>query len=115
MPDLPRSIQPALLLPALLAASPLGAREIPPAHAHPHEIIFTSASQLVPWCRREAEAYFVGQGQDVYQWTASHFSRGKVLHVEGKLRTGGRDVAVSCRVTRGASDSFASIEINESP
>lgn len=108
-------MKPALMLSALLAATPLAAVAVPPAHDHPHEIIFNEASTLVPWCRQEAEAYFVGQGADIYQWSASHFSRGKVLHVEGKLRTGGRDVAVSCRVARGASETYASIEIRESP
>ncbi|HEU0154313.1 MAG TPA: hypothetical protein VFQ84_13325 [Arenimonas sp.] len=108
-------MSPALLLPALLAATPLAAQDVLPAHEHPHEILFRNASELVPWCRNQAEAYFVGQGEDVYQWTASHFSRGRNLHVEGKLRAGGRDVAVSCRVARGASDTYASIEITPSP
>ena len=75
------------------------------------ERVFERASELQPWCRQEAEAHFVGQGIETYQWTSSHSSSGNVLQVSGKLRAGGKDVAVTCRVARGARERYASIDI----
>jgi hypothetical protein len=71
---------------------------------------FRTASQLAPWCREEAEAHVIATGKTPYQWTASHHDRGDVLIVEGKLRVeGGNDVAVTCRIARGARERYASI------
>ena len=75
-----------------------------------HDRVIASASLLAPWCRTEAEARIVAQGGTPYQWTASYRDRGKVLEVDGKLRVDGRDVAVRCRVARGAQERFATIE-----
>jgi hypothetical protein len=69
-----------------------------------------TASQLVPWCRDEAEARVVANGGEPYQWRASYHDRGKLLQVEGKLRVDGKDVAVRCRIARGARERYASIE-----
>jgi hypothetical protein len=107
-----------ILLSALCLASPLLAQDpaqVQPPGLHDHEIVINSASQLVPWCRTEAEAHFIGQGASVYQWTASYHDRGKVLHVNGKLRVDGKDVAVSCRIARGARERYATIEFNHTP
>ena len=75
------------------------------------EPVFDTASQLQPWCRREAEAHFAGRGIETYQWTASHSSRGNLLKVDGRLRAGGKDGVVTCRVARGARERYASIDI----
>ena len=72
---------------------------------------FHTASQLVSWCREEAEARVVANGGEPYQWRASHKSTGDVLEVEGKLRVDGEDLGVRCRVARGARERYASIEI----
>jgi hypothetical protein len=103
----------ALALLALSLASPLMAHD--ETTVHDHELVITRASQLVPWCRAEAEAYFVGQGASVYQWTASYRDSGNTLHVDGKLRVDGKDVTVGCRIARGARERYATIEIHDAP
>lgn len=97
-------MNPTLLLLALAAPVPAA----PPSPAT--ERSFQQASQLVAWCREEAEAAIVGRGQTPYQWRASHHERGNTLHVDGKLRVDGEDVAVTCRAARGARERYAVIE-----
>lgn len=106
--DYPMKI--ALALIPLLAALPALGHQVVP---HEHEIVFTRASQLVPWCRQQAEAHYLARGIPTYQWTASYHDRGNLLHVQGQLRADGRYVQVSCRVARGARERYATIEILE--
>ena len=96
----------ALLLAAALPAAP----PLPVAEDTHHDRVIVSASGLVPWCRTEAEARVVARGGTPYQWTASYRDRGKVLEVDGKLRVDGADVAVRCRVARGARERYATLE-----
>ena len=85
-----------------------------PASAHDDdEIVFTQASELLPWCRAEAEAHYVGRGVTPYQWTGRYYDRSNVLYVEGRLRAGGKDVEVRCRVARDARERYAVIEIDD--
>lgn len=77
-----------------------------------HEIEFSGASELQPWCEEEARAHFVGKGLTTYQWRGRHYQKGNVFFVEGKLRADGEDVAVACRVAKGARERYAVIEIN---
>lgn len=91
----------SLLLALALAATP----PAPPAPAA--ERSFRQASELAAWCREEAEAAIVARGQTPYQWRASHHERGNMLHVEGKLRVDGEDLAVACRAARGARERYA--------
>src|SRR5688500_12895000 len=60
----------AVLLAAALPASAHDAAVDP----H-HERTISTASQLAPWCRAEAEARVVAQGATPYQWTASYHDR----------------------------------------
>lgn len=99
-----------LPIPALLAALLLPA---PAALAHDDERAFHQASELVPWCRQEAEARYIGLGMTPYQWAASYRDRGNVLYVEGRLRVHSDDVTVRCRVARGARERYAVIEIDD--
>lgn len=99
----------SLPLTLLLVASPLLAHDENP-HPH-HERSFQRASELVGWCRQEAEAHFTGRGIPTYQWTASYHDRGNQLIVDGKLRAEGEDVAVQCRVARGARERYATVDI----
>lgn len=82
-----------------------------PVHVDPDDRVIQLASELQPWCRSEAEARLVAQGKTTYGWTSSQVSRGNVLHVEGKLRVEGADVAVHCRIVRGARLRYASIDL----
>lgn len=93
----------------VLAPAPLAASE---PHHH-EEPVFTQASELLPWCRSEAEARYVGLGITPYQWTARYHDRSNVLYVEGKLRVHGEDVPVRCRVARNARERYAVIEIDD--
>ncbi|MCF7221080.1 hypothetical protein [Marilutibacter chinensis] len=85
-----------------------------PASAHDDdEWVFYQASELVPWCRQEAEALYIGLGMTPYQWAASYHDRSNVLYVQGRLRVHGDDVAVRCRVARGARERYAVIEVDD--
>lgn len=87
-----------------------------PVWAHDDdEIIFSQASELLPWCRAEAEAHYIGKGVTPYQWTGRYYDRSNVLYVEGRLRADGKDVEVRCRVARDARERYAVIEIDGSP
>ncbi|MFY2763706.1 hypothetical protein [Arenimonas sp. MALMAid1274] len=102
-----------ILMFALAAALPVGAQGVPHDDVHEHDRVFQRASELVPWCKAEAEAHFVGRGETTYQWTSSYHDRGNVLHVEGKLRVEGADIGVHCRIARGAREQYATIEISD--
>ncbi|MCX7032467.1 MAG: hypothetical protein NT046_00620 [Arenimonas sp.] len=82
-----------------------------PVYVDPDDRVIQLASQLDPWCRSEAEARLAARGQATYGWTSSHMSRGNVLHVEGKLRVQGAEVAVHCRIAQGARLRYASIDL----
>ena len=85
-----------------------------PAWGHyPHEREIHRASELVPWCRQEAEARYLGRGESPRQWSARYSDRGDTLSVEGRLRVEGRDVQVKCRITRGAREQYATIEFDD--
>jgi hypothetical protein len=109
-------MSPLLLLPLQLALATASAHDpaTDPSHAphHGHAII-DRASELVPWCRAEAERRFVAKGLTPYQWSASYHDRGKMLSVSGRLRVEGRDVEVRCSVVRGAREYDASIQIDD--
>jgi hypothetical protein len=83
---------------------------VDPAH-HPELRVYNSASQLVTWCRDEAQARAIAQGHRTYQWTASHSESGNTLNVAGRLHVEGGDFTVTCRVARGARQEFASIDM----
>ena len=88
------------------------------AHQHddgsgPHEHVINQASELLVWCKAEAQARYVAKNITPYQWTASHYEDGNALRIEGKLRVHGDDVAVRCRIARGAREQHATIEIDD--
>ncbi len=92
----------ALAMLALIASSQLPAQQQP----H-HEIQFSQASELMPWCQSQAQAHFAGMGIPTYQWTARFYEKGNTLFVEGKIRANGNDVPVTCQVAKGAMESYA--------
>lgn len=79
----------------------------------PDEREIHQASELVPWCRQEAEARYTARGETTYQWSASYSDRGNTLSVEGRLRVEGRDVKVQCRIARGARERYATLDISD--
>jgi hypothetical protein len=83
------------------------------ASGHEHRVI-SQASDLVPWCKAEAEARYVARNITPYNWTGSYHERSNVLYVDGKLRVDGEDVTVHCRIVSGARDEYATMEIEES-
>lgn len=98
----------------VLATAPICAQDTGRDHdRHHEEIIFSQASELLPWCRAEAEARYAGRGIMPYQWTGRYHDAFNVLYVEGKLRVHGDDVAVNCRVARNALERYAVIEIDD--
>lgn len=80
-----------------------------------HEIEFLQASELLPWCQMEAQAYFAGKGIPTYQWTARYYESGNVLFVEGRIRVNGNDVPVNCRVAKGARERYVIVEVDDNP
>ena len=93
----------------LLAASlPFAAS----AHDQEHRVVY-QASDLVPWCRDEATARYVGRNITPYNWTASYHDRSNILYVDGRLRVHDSDVDVHCRLASGARLEYAVIEIDD--
>ena len=82
------------------------------ALAQEHRVI-SQASELVPWCKAEAQARYVAKNITPYQWTASYHDSGNMLYVDGKLRVHGDDVVVRCRIASGAREEYGSIEIDD--
>ena len=83
------------------------------AQPHQHELEFSQASELFPWCEAEARAHFGGKSVTTYQWSGRYYDRGNVLFVEGTIRANGKDVPVACRVARGGRERYAVVEIKE--
>ena len=98
----------ALALSLIFAAS-VSANE---PYRDPYRVI-NQASQLVPWCKSEAESRYVAKGITPYQWAASYHDRSNVLYVDGRLRVHGDDVTVRCRIARGAREQYGTIEIDD--
>ena len=84
-----------------------------PALAHEHHRVIYYASDLVPWCRDEAQAPYVAKNITPYNWTASYHDSGNMLYVDGKLRVHDTDVEVHCRLASGARLGYAVIEIDD--
>lgn len=95
---------------AFLAALLLAQQPVPALH--PDRII-ARASELVTWCRMEAEYRYLARGITPYQWTSSYSDRGNVLYVDGRLRADGRTVEVRCQIARGVPASYASMRIDD--
>jgi len=83
------------------------------AFGHEHSVI-SQASDLVPWCKSEAEARYVARNITPYNWTASYHEASSILYVDGKLRVHGADVTVRCRMASGAREEYGTIEIGDS-
>ena len=83
------------------------------AYGREDDRIIDQASDLVPWCKAEAEARYVAKAITPYQWTASYRDDGNMLLVDGKLRVHDDDVAVHCRIARGARERYASVQIDD--
>ncbi len=94
---------------AVLALSPLLAAADNPADERTVE----QASELVPLCRQEVEARYVAKDIPTYQWRASYHDRGNTLYVDGFIRAGGQDIAVACRIARGARERYITVEITD--
>ncbi len=76
-------------------------------------IIINQASELVPWCKSEAEAVFIGLGYMPFQWTASYHDYSNHLYVDGRLRVHGEDIDVKCTITRGARVQYINVSIDD--
>jgi hypothetical protein len=97
----------------LIAALPAFASNAGGTGDHDHDKIINQTSELVSWCQSEAESRYVAKNITPYQWTASYHDEGNVLYVDGRLRVHDDDVAVHCRIARGARESDAVIEIDD--
>ena len=82
-----------------------------PASAHDEDRLLNLGSDLLHWCRAESEALLVGAGHRPSNWTGRHADKGNTLTASGKWRVDGADVAVDCRVPRGARAEFALVKL----
>jgi hypothetical protein len=78
-----------------------------------HEIVFSSAGELLSWCKSEAQAHFAAAGLKTYQWTGRHHVSGDTLYAEGMLRVDNKDVPVNCRAAKGSRERHAVIEFGK--
>ena len=99
----------AIAVALIIAASAASANE---PYRDPYRVI-SQASELVPWCKSEAESRYIARNITPYQWAASYHDRSNILYVDGRLRVHGDDVTVRCRIARGAREQYATIEIDD--
>ncbi len=105
-----KSLLLALLVPLLSAVS-LSASAQQGRYENGDPIIINQASELVPWCKSEAEAVYIGLGYTPFQWTASYHDYSNHLYVDGRLRVHGEDIEVKCTITRGARVQYINVAI----
>ena len=84
-----------------------------PVLAHRGERVISQASELEPWCKSEVEARYVAMNITPYQWAASYHDSSNIFYVDGRLRVHGDDIAVRCRIARGAREEYGTIEIDD--
>jgi hypothetical protein len=82
------------------------------AHDQQHRIIY-QASDLVSWCRDEAQARYIAQNITPYNWTASYHDSANILYVDGRMRVHDSDVEVHCRLASGARVEYGVIEVSD--
>ena len=102
-------MRPAIVAITLALAGTTAAQDLSQSD---HEVVFSSASQLLSWCEQEARAHYAGQSVSTYQWTGRHFESGNTFHAEGKIRAGGEDVPVACLAAKNARERYAVIRID---
>lgn len=83
------------------------------AFGHDGDRVIHQGSELVDWCKSEAEARYIAKNITPYQWSASYHDQSNVLYVDGRLRVHDNDVTVSCRIASGARERYATIEIDD--
>ena len=81
------------------------------AIAHDEETVINQASELIDWCRLEAQAPYIAKGITPYNWTAAYHDRSNVLYVDGGLRVEGNEISVHCRVAKGGLKKDIVVEI----
>lgn len=101
-------MQRILFLPLLAAATAAPAHE---PGFYERERTLGAASELLPLCRQEAQAHYIGMGERVYQWTGSYHDYANTLYADGKLRVDGRDVEVHCQIARNARERYMTMEM----
>jgi prepilin-type processing-associated H-X9-DG protein len=98
---------------SILIAALLTPIQLPQPPVRRDEIVVVEAGDLVDVCREEATAHYVGKRKTVYQWAASHKSRGNGLFVDGRLRVEGEDVRVACMLPKGARLAYMTIDLEK--
>ncbi len=83
-----------------------------PAFAQEERVI-NQASDLVSWCKAQAEARYAAKNIQTYNWTASYHDSGNMLFVDGKLRAHDQDVDVHCSIASGAREEYGSVQIDD--
>ncbi len=81
------------------------------ASAHDEDIPIKYAMELKSWCKSESENHFASIEKTPYNWTASWWSEGNILFVEGMWRVDRKDIVVKCRVVKGADKKYATYEL----
>lgn len=81
------------------------------APADDSDIPINSTAELTEWCKEESQAYYLSKDMKLYNWTASWWTEGNILHVKGGWRVQGEDVTVHCRIVKGARKKYAVYEI----
>jgi hypothetical protein len=79
---------------------------------HEEKIINTS-QELKDWCKNESSMYYLAQDITPYNWTASWWIDGDVLHVRGTWNINDKDTTIKCSVRRGVSEKYAIWKIVE--
>jgi hypothetical protein len=71
------------------------------------EMIINTTAELKDWCKNESSMYFLAHDITPYNWTASWWTDGNILHVKGTWEINEKETAIKCSVRRGVSEKYA--------
>jgi len=77
------------------------------------EKILNTSSELKEWCKNESSMYYLAQDIAPYNWAASWWIDGDVIHVKGTWKINDKESTISCNVRRGVSEKYAIWKIVE--
>ena len=87
------------------------------SYAEEEPIIINSSTELKEWCKQESSLYFTSQNKTPYNWNASWWSEGNIIHIKGEWLIEKETITVKCNIRKGAEEKYASLQIsnNEKP
>jgi len=82
------------------------------SYAEEEAIIINDTTELKEWCKNESSLHFTLNNKTPYNWTATWWSEGNIIHVKGEWLVDKKYVSVHCSIRKGAEEKYASLQIS---